>query len=111
MQPHEGALKNVQAKAVGIKTEQSSIAKSMLATIQQLEINGEGVMSTEELNLFLDLGVDVSSESKRAKRAQFIRDVNRIYQMRHGEDMIVREKDLNDRRRTIYVIHPRSNIA
>ena len=110
-QPQEGALKNAQVKAIGMKTEQSSVAKSMLATIQQLENNGEGVMSTEELNLFLDLGVDVSSESKRAKRAQFIRDVNRIYQMRHGEDMIVREKDLNDRRRTIYVIHPRSNNA
>ena len=68
-------------------------------------------MSTEELNEFLLLGQDVSSESKRAKRAQFIRDVNRVYQMRHGKDMIAREKDLNDRRRTIYVIHPYSGTA
>ena len=63
------------------------------------------------MNQFLDLGEEVSSESKRAKRAQFIRDVNRIYQMRHGKDMVVREKDLNDRRRTIDVIHPHLGTA
>ena len=63
------------------------------------------------MNQFLDLGEEVSSESKRAKRAQFIRDVNRIYQMRHGKDMVVRQKDLNDRRRTIDVIHPHSGTA
>ena len=60
------------------------------------------------MNQFLDLGEEVSSESKRPKRAQFI---NRIYQMRHGKDMVVREKDLNDRRRTIDVIHPHSGTA
>lgn len=60
------------------------------------------------MNQFLDLGEEVPSESKRA---QFIRDVNRIYQMRHGKDMVVREKDLNDRRRTIDVIHPHSGTA
>jgi len=63
------------------------------------------------VNQFLDLGEEVSSESKRAQRAQFIRYVNRIYQMRHGKDMVVREKDLNDRRRTIYVIHSHSGTA
>ena len=60
------------------------------------------------MNQFLDLGEEVSSESKRA---QFIRYVNRIYQMRHGKDMVVREKDLNDRRRTICVIHSHSGTA
>ena len=89
--------------------EQSAAA--ILADIVELEQLGARIMATEEVNQFLDLGEEVSSESKRAKRAQFIRDVNRIYQMRHGKDMIVREKDLNDRRRTIYVIHPHSGTA
>ena len=99
-------LKIAATDGAGVNHQLSMGPKSILAKIQQLEKDGEGLMSTEELNLFLDLGAGVSSESKRAKRAQFIRDVNRVYQMRHGEDMIVREKDLNDRRRTIYVIHP-----
>ena len=86
-------------------------AAAILHLIQELEQLGARIMSTEEVNQFLDLGEEVSSESKRAKRAQFIRDVNRVYQMRHGKNMIVRERDLNDRRRTIYVIHPRSGTA
>lgn len=93
----------------GKEVEQSAAA--ILEDIVELERLGARIMSTEEVNQFLDLGEEVSSESKRAKRAQFIRDVNRVYQMRHGKDMIVREKDLNDRRRTIYVIHPRSGTA
>ncbi len=107
----EGVLKTENAKWDGLSPELPTAAKDILAKIHQLEKDGENVMATEELNLFLDLGVGVSSESKRAKRAQFIRDVNRVYQMRHGKDMILREKDLNDRRRTIYVIHPHSSNA
>lgn len=99
------------AEANGGNPELPTAAESILAKIKQLEKDGEGVMATEELNRFLELGVGVSSESKRAKRAQFIRDVNRVYQMRHGKNMIVREKDRNDRRRTIYVIHPHSSNA
>lgn len=93
------------------KAEKNSAAQAILALISELEAAGGRIMSTEELNDFLELSHDVSSESKRAKRAQFIRDVNRVYQMRHGKEMIVREKDLNDRRRTIYVIHPCSGTA
>lgn len=93
------------------KAEKNSAARAILSLISELEAAGGRIMSTEELNDFLELGQDVSSESKRAKRAQFIRDVNRVYQMRHGKEMIVREKDLNDRRRTIYVIHPCSGTA
>lgn len=107
----EDVLINAEANGDEVNPDKALTAKSILAKIHQLEANGEGVMATEELNFFLGLGVGVSSESKRAKRAQFIRDVNRVYQMRHGKDMIVREKDLNDRRRTIYVIHPHSSTA
>ena len=98
-------------EVVSPKGEGNSTAKIILTLISDLEEVGGRIMSTEELNDFLQLGQDVSSESKRAKRAQFIRDVNRVYQMRHGKEMIVREKDLNDRRRTIYVIHPCSGTA
>lgn len=90
---------------------ESTSAQAILSLISDLEEAGGSIMSTEELNDFLGLGHDVSSESKRAKRAQFIRDVNRVYQVRHGKEMIVREKDLNDRRRSIYVIHPYSGTA
>lgn len=93
------------------RKEVGQSAAAILDDIVELEQLGARIMATEEVNQFLDLGEEVSSESKRAKRAQFIRDVNRVYQMRHGKDMIVREKDLNDRRRTIYVIHPRSGTA
>ena len=92
-------------------TESEGVAEAIIARIAELEQLGPRILSTEEINQFLALGDDVSSESKRAKRAQFIRDVNRMYRMRHGSDMIVREKDLNDRRRTIYVIHPHLETA
>lgn len=94
-----------------LKSEKGQWDGAVLDQLEQLEQLGARIMSTEEINQFLDLGGEVSSESRRAKRAQFIRDVNRAYQMRHGKDLIVREKDLNDRRRTIYVIHPHSGTA
>lgn len=113
----KGGLVAVRAQAVqptegrDNQQEVEQSASAIFDDIVELERLGARILSTEEVNQFLDLGEEVSSESKRAKRAQFIRDVNRVYQMRHGKDMIVREKDLNDRRRTIYVIHPRSGTA
>lgn len=100
-----------EKEITSFKGKSTSMEQVILTLISDLEEAGGRIMSTEEVNDFLQLGQDVSAESKRAKRAQFIRDVNRVYQMRYGKDMIVREKDLNDRRRTIYVIHPCSGTA
>ena len=76
-----------------------------------LETLGEVVLTSQELNVHLNMGEGVSAESRRARRAQFIRDVNREYQVRHGADLIFRECDPEDRRRTNYVIRPRSSHA
>ena len=69
------------------------------------------VLGTEEINLLFGLTVDMSAESKRAKRAQYIREVNREYRVLHNADLIRREKDSKDRRRTVYIIHPRLKSA
>ncbi len=74
--------------------------------VDALEALGTVVMSSAELNAHLELDKQLSSESRRARRAQFIREVNREYQRRHGVDLIFREQDPNDRRRTHYVIRP-----
>lgn len=79
--------------------------------IVQLEQLDERVLGTEEINLLFGLTADVSAESKRAKRAQYIREVNREYRVLHKTDLIRREKDSKDRRRTNYIIHPRSKSA
>ena len=91
----------------------NSVSDSMAAPsedskdVQVLEALGEVKWRTEEFNEHLGLGSDLSEESKRARRAQFIRDLNREYQLKHGTDLICREKDPEDRRRTYYIIRPR----
>lgn len=97
---------------------QSSVAdmdRAEMQRVQQdvagLETLGEVVLTSQELNVHLNMGEGVSAESRRARRAQFVRDVNREYQVRHGADLIFRERDPEDRRRTNYVIRPRSSHA
>lgn len=72
---------------------------------------GKKFMDTAEINAFLGLDEDTSEESKRSRRAQAIRMVNQEYQMGFGQDLIVREKDSIDRRRTTYFIRPHSDSA
>lgn len=82
-------------------------ASTMLsAVVLELEALGASVLTSDELNAHLGLDGQVSSESRRARRAQFIRDVNREYQLKYGVDLIFREQDPNDRRRTQYIIRP-----
>lgn len=83
-------------------------ASRVIGEVATLESMGMLVMSSHELNLHLNMRENVSAESRRARRAQFIRDVNREYQARHGVDLIFRERDEHDRRRTNYVIRPHS---
>lgn len=72
---------------------------------------GNRQMDTIELNAFLDLDTEQSEETKRARRAQAIRDVNREYNLFYGVDLIERIKDASDRRRTTYIIRPDSGTA
>ncbi|MCH1581872.1 MAG: hypothetical protein L7S63_02020 [Flavobacteriales bacterium] len=68
-------------------------------------------MDTEEVNALLDLGDDLTGETKRARRAQAIRQVNQEYVLRYGANLIRRERHKADRRRTTYVIQPYSGNA
>ena len=99
-------------KHKGMEAETTSIAAAEgqamnSEDVQALEALGDVKWRTAEFNQYLHLGADLSEESKRARRAQFIRDVNREYQLKHSCDLISREKDPEDRRRTYYVIRPR----
>ena len=98
------------APAVGVKNLDTE-ASRVLGEVATLESMGMLVLSSQELNVHLNMGENVSAESCRARRAQFIRDVNREYQARHGVDLIFRERDAIDRRRTNYVIRPHSSPA
>lgn len=88
--------------------ELNGVLSSLIVQLEQLD---ERVLGTEEINLLFGLTVDMSAESKRAKRAQYIREVNREYRVLHNADLIRREKDSKDRRRTVYIIHPRLKSA
>lgn len=89
------------------KPQPSQPASNMLSpVVLELEALGAAVLTSDELNAHLGLDGQVSSESRRARRAQFIRDVNREYQLKYGVDLIFREQDPNDRRRTQYIIRP-----
>ena len=98
------------ASSAGVKSLDTD-ASRVLGEVATLESMGMLVLSSQELNIHLNMGENVSAESCRARRAQFIRDVNREYQARHGVDLIFRERDANDRRRTNYVIRPHSSPA
>lgn len=47
-----------------------------------------------------------SDETKRGRRARFIREMNAWGQSQVGQDVVLREKDPHDRRRAVYVLHP-----
>ena len=47
-----------------------------------------------------------SDETKRGRRARFIREMNAWGQSQMGQDVVLREKDPHDRRRAVYVLHP-----
>lgn len=68
-------------------------------------------LDTDSLNRLLGLELEQSQETKRARRAQAIRLVNQEYRMRYGVDLIHRNRDENDRRRTTYLIKRHSGSA
>ena len=47
-----------------------------------------------------------SHESKRARRSRFIRECNQWSMVKFGVEAIHRTKDPQDRRRTLYGLHP-----
>ena len=88
-----------------------SLSQGHAKRIMELESLPERTLGTEELNAHIGIQEDSSSEAKRARRAQFIRDINQEYELRYGKTLISRDKDPNDRRRTVYVITPHSSSA
>lgn len=91
--------------------QKSSLSQGHAKRIMELESLPERTLGTEELNAHIGIQEDSSSEAKRARRAQFIRDINQEYELRYGKSLISRDKDPNDRRRTVYVITPHSSSA
>lgn len=91
--------------------QKSSLSQGQAKRIMELESLPERTLGTEELNAHIGIQEDSSSEAKRARRAQFIRDINQEYELRYGKSLISRDKDPNDRRRTVYVITPHSSSA
>lgn len=72
---------------------------------------GKVKMDTTEFNALIELDEDSSEESKRSRRAQVIRQVNQEYMLVYGQELITRQKDPVDRRRTNYIIRPYSDNA
>ena len=72
---------------------------------------GKVKMDTTEFNALIGLDEDSSEESKRSRRAQVIRQVNQEYMLIYGQELITRQKDSVDRRRTNYIIRPYSDNA
>lgn len=62
-------------------------------------------IETEQVDRLLKMGSDETDETRRARRAKFIRESNEWSQQEIGLDLISRERNPKDRRRTLYVIH------
>ena len=101
-----------EARAPEVKERHNgSLSQGHAKRIMELESLPERTLGTEELNAHIGIQEDSSSEAKRARRAQFIRDINQEYELRYGKALISRDRDPNDRRRTVYVITPHSGNA
>ena len=87
------------------------VGAGLSPTVLKFHSLGPISMDTEEVNALLNLGDDLTGETKRARRAQAIRQVNQEYALRYGVDLIRRERHEADRRRTTYVIQPYSGNA
>ena len=59
---------------------------------------------TEELDELLDIAHLSSPETLRSQRARLIQRVNTEYRVLAGEDLILRQRAFNDRRRSVYII-------
>ena len=92
-------------------TAQVKVDVGLSPTVLKFHSLGPISMDTEEVNALLNLGDDLTGETKRARRAQAIRQVNQEYALRYGVDLIRRERHEADRRRTTYVIQPYSDNA
>ena len=109
-----GRSKNLKlgATSAGVQGNLSERARSAMSPMATAFLNcGKETLDTSEFNAFIGLDEDSSEESKRSRRAQIIRQVNQEYQLLHGQELITRQKDPIDRRRTTYIIRPYSNNA
>ena len=102
-----------EARQESSRVGQAQVNESVGVSPMVLRFHSLGpiTMDTEEVNALLHLGDDLTGETRRARRAQAIRQVNQEYTMRYGVELIRRERHEADRRRTIYVIQPYSGNA
>ena len=104
-------VKEAVPRPAAFSAEVSSSIDNFSLLTSRFILEGEGEMDTAKLNAFLGLDVDQSEETKRARRAQCIRDVNQEYKLVYGVELIHRKRDEADRRRTTYIIQPHSESA
>ena len=62
-------------------------------------------IETAQLDKLLRMGNGETDETRRARRAKFIRESNEWSRETMGLDLISRERNPSDRRRTLYAIH------
>ena len=65
--------------------------------------SGENFKSDELDDLF-QIKYDLNYDTRRVRRSRIIRDLNMEYQKLEGKDIIMRQKDLKDKRYIIFRI-------
>ena len=75
-----------------------------LALLQKLLSYSGQCLSTEALDSLLGIDEKVNFDSRRMKRARLIKEINRRYLEQAGKELIVREKNSEDRRFIRYTI-------
>lgn len=68
---------------------------------------GGAPVDAQELDALLSDASHESEETRRGRRSRFIREMNAWGQLTVQEDFVLRERDSHDRRRAVYVLHPR----
>ena len=75
-----------------------------------LERSSNATLSTEDFNELLGLH-EVSWEVQRRKRSEFIKELNATAIRQLGQEVLLRERSVEDKRQVLYVLNPRLESA
>jgi len=98
----------VLSKRTATGQDPSSIPQALRPHLDNWKrLNGKPLGAVELDNLLSESEFE-TEETRRGRRARFVRECNEFGQRGFGVDLVLREKDAHDRRRVVFVLHPKA---
>lgn len=99
-----GALLLKYKKKSPVLPEVTSVVSETESIIEQLVLFTNQQVNSEKLDEILGINTSDNIGTKRLKRSRLITRINEVYEEREGKPLIIREKDLDDKRFVFYKI-------